>query len=168
MKRTLIILSFILPVIVMTGCQDSTNKVNLLQARIDSLQARLDTAYVPAIGETMNGIVQPHHYKLWMAGSNKNWLLAEYERQELAAGFKRIQKYHRNSAEGTAVAMIYPEIDELKTALKAKDAAAFTKHFGLLTNACNTCHKAMNREYNVITVPTGPSFGNQRFQPAAK
>ena len=33
----------------------------------------------------------------------------------------------------------------------------------LLTNTCNTCHQATRYEFNVITVPNTPAFGNQQF-----
>ena len=38
--------------------------------------------YRPGLGEIMSGI-QTHHAKLWFAGINENWKLADYEVKEL-------------------------------------------------------------------------------------
>lgn len=164
MKRlSLLFLSLALPFSLMVGCGQSGSENAHLQARIDSLQNKLDSIYTPGTGVFMNTIVQPHHLKLWFAGQNKNWALAEYERQELMGGFEKIQKYHKNKPEGTAVAMIFPAMDAVEKAIRDKDAVAFKRNFVMLTNTCNTCHKALKYEFNVIKVPTANSFGDQGF-----
>jgi hypothetical protein len=58
-----------------------------MQARLDSLQNKLDSAYKPGTGALMNTIVQPHHIKLWFAGQNKNWALTEYEKTGINGWF---------------------------------------------------------------------------------
>jgi len=162
MKRLVLVFSMlILLLTAVVGCQGPSSYA--LQSHIDSLQTRLDSAYTPGIGEIMNGIVQPHHYKLWLAGQNENWTLAEYERHQLAGGFKRIIKYHKNSPEATALPMVYPEMDAIEKAIREKDAVAFKSHFVLLTQTCNTCHQATEYEFNLIVVPSVPAYGNQHF-----
>ena len=42
----------------------------------------LSNAYKPGFGEIMNS-VQINHSKLWFAGTNKNWKLAEFEVHEI-------------------------------------------------------------------------------------
>jgi hypothetical protein len=164
MKRLLfLLLSIALPFSLLVGCEQSGGGNAILMARIDSLQTKLDSAYTPGTGALMNTIVQPHHLKLWFAGQNKNWVLAEYERQELMGGFEKIQKYHKNKPEASAVAMIYPAMNSIEKAIKDKDAVAFKSNFIVLTNTCNTCHQALKYEFNVIKVPTANSFGNQSF-----
>ena len=155
---------YILAFTLIAGCNSPSSDTINLQAKIDSMQAQLDSAYVPGTGEIMNGIVQPHHLKLWLAGQNKNWVLAEYERHQLAGGFKRIAKYHKNTPEAAALPMIYPEMDSLESAIREKDAKAFGTHFALLTQTCNTCHQAMKYGFNVITVPSTTAFPNQDFK----
>jgi len=162
MKRlSILILAFSLSMFTIVSCNSSSN--DQLSNQIDSLKSQVKAAYVPGTGEIMNGIIQPHHYKLWLAGQQKNWTLAEYERHQLLGGFKRIEKYHKGTPEATAVPMIYPEITAIEIAISQKDAAAFKNHFVMLTNACNTCHQATKYEFNVITVPGTPAFGNQQF-----
>jgi hypothetical protein len=164
MKRlSLLLLSLALSFSLMIGCGQSGGENAHLQARIDSLQNKLDSIYTPGTGAFMNTIVQPHHLKLWFAGQNKNWALAEYERQELMGGFEKIQKYHKNKPEATAVAMIFPAMNAVEKAIRDKDDVAFKSNFVTLTNTCNTCHQALKYEFNVIKVPTTNSFGNQSF-----
>jgi hypothetical protein len=162
MKRlSVLIILFSLLLGIMFGCNQSSG--DRVASQVDSLKKQLKAAYVPGTGEIMNGIVQPHHYKLWLAGSHQNWALAEYERHQLLGGFKRIEKYHKGTPEANAAPMIYPEINAIEKAIHAKNATAFKDHFILLTNACNTCHQATHYEFNIITVPNTSSFGNQQF-----
>jgi len=168
MKRSiLIIFLFCFIVILFENCGHSA-KTSQLQYRIDSLQQKLDSAYVPGTGELMNNIIQPHHYKLYLAGQQQNWALAEYERDQISGGFKRIIKYHKHSSVAAVVPMIYPELDALKKAIRDKSPDAFNNHFALLTNTCNNCHQATRQEFVVIKIPSTPAFENQNFKPSAK
>jgi hypothetical protein len=162
-RLSILLLSLALPFSLMLGCGQSESQKTHMQASIDSLQNKLNSAYIPGTGEIMNGIVQPHHLKLWFAGQNKNWELAEYERHMLLGGFTRIQKYHKDKPEAAAIVMAFPAMNAIKKAIHDKDEAAFKRNFALLTNNCNTCHQALKCEFNVITVPSANSFGNQRF-----
>jgi hypothetical protein len=54
-------------------------------------------------------------------------------------------------------------MDAVEKAIRDKDAVAFKSNFVTLTNTCNTCHKALKYEFNVIKVPTANSFGDQSF-----
>ncbi|MDB5132190.1 MAG: hypothetical protein JWR02_1939 [Mucilaginibacter sp.] len=164
MKRlSLLFLSLALPISILVGCGQPDSKTTVLQARVDSLQNKLKLAYVPGTGEIMNSIIVSHHLKLWLAGQQKNWVLAEYERHMLLGGFTRIQKYHKGTPEAAAVAMIFPAMDAVKKAIQDKDANAFKSNYALLTNSCNTCHQALKYEFNVITVPTAGRPENQSF-----
>ena len=164
MKRLFVIITvFLSSMAALIGCnQGNSNKK--LQNKIDSLQAKVNNAYVPGTGEIMSNIVQPHHYKLWLAGENKNWQLAKYESHLLAGGFKRIQKYHSGTPEATAVPMIYPQIEAIDLAIRQHDQQQFNRSYAQLTSTCNTCHQATNYGFNVITVPVVKSgFENQKF-----
>jgi len=156
-------LQLVLPLLLFLGCYQPSGNGADLQARMDDLQNQLDSVYVPGFGEIMNGIVQPHHYKLWLAGRHQNWTLAEYERHQLLGGFIRIQKYHKSTSEANAIPMIYPEMEALKKAIGQKDSSAFRQHFVLLTNTCNNCHRVTKHEFNIIIVPATPEYGNQQF-----
>ena len=59
-----------------------TDNSHFLQTQINSLQNKLDNTYKPGLGEFMSGI-QVHHNKLWFAGQNQNWKLADFEINEI-------------------------------------------------------------------------------------
>jgi hypothetical protein len=169
MKRlSFILIALSLPFSLMVGCQQSFDKTPDLQARIDSLQNKVNSAYVPGTGEIMNGIVQPHHLKLWLAGQNKNWELAEYETHMLMGGFNRIQKYHKGKPEAASVVMAFPAMDAIEKAIRDKDINSFKSNYAVLTYSCNTCHQALNCGFNAVTVPSasGGNFDNQSFKSA--
>jgi hypothetical protein len=44
--------------------------------------------------------------------------------------------------------------DEADRAIRARDSAAFTKAYSDLTDACNSCHQALNHGVVVIGVPS--------------
>ena len=165
MKRLIFITAlFALPLGLLLGCAQGES-TNTLQAKIDTLKAVQANTYVPGTGEIMNSIVQPHHYKLWLAGRNHNWELAKYESHLLLGGFKRIQKYHSGTPEANATPMIYPQIAAVENAIKQKDAEKFNQSYLVLTSVCNTCHQATGYTFNVITVPKGSqgSYADQAF-----
>jgi hypothetical protein len=146
-----------------TSCEKPATDAHLASAEIDSLKKQAALAYVPGTGEIMNGIVQPHHYKLWLAGHNSNWKLAAYEADLLNGGFKRIEKYHAGSKTAQAVPMIYPELAAINKAIESKDRDKFDKEFVALTKMCNICHQATGYDFNVILVPSKSAFENQQF-----
>jgi hypothetical protein len=46
---------------------------------------------------------------------------------------------------------------ELKSAIRSKDATAFAKAYASLTDACNSCHRALNHGVVKIRVPNRTS-----------
>ncbi len=62
--------------LLLLACNNLSNETTQLKQRIDTLQKKIDDAYKPGLGEFMSG-VQVHHAKLWFAGKNNNWKLAD-------------------------------------------------------------------------------------------
>jgi hypothetical protein len=126
------------------------------------------TAYVPGLGEIMS-LQQMRHAKLWLAGSQKNWPLADYELDELREGFDDVQKLHATHdgipVGAMAKSLTTPPVEALAKAIDAKDAAVFTKSFDQLTEACNSCHRAAKHGFIVIVRPATSPFPNQKFAP---
>lgn len=124
--------------------------------------------YVPGLGEIMS-LQLMRHSKLWLAGSQKNWPLADYELDELREGFEDAQRFHQTHEDVPVGAMIKSltpaPLEALDKAISAKNSAAFAKSFDQLTAACNTCHRGAKRGFIVITRPTASLFPNQRFAP---
>jgi hypothetical protein len=139
----------------------------VLQAQIDSLNKQLAQTYKPGLGEFMMGI-QVHHAKIWFAGKNQNWKLADFEIGEIKETLEDVKKYCTDRPEIKSLPIIYPALDSLASAVKAQNAKQFEKNFVLLTNSCNDCHKTTNHEFNVIKIPDTPPITNQEYKLARK
>jgi len=133
-----------------------------LQAQVDSLRQELKKSYVPGTGELMSNI-QLHHTKLWFAGSNGSWPLAEYQESLIRSGFKKIQLYHSQKPEAQLVAMIAPAMDSVEEAIHAKDKASFIRQYQFMTSSCNSCHQATKHPFNVIKIPKLPPIDDQEY-----
>lgn len=83
---------------VLSGCNPQAGQIKVLQKRVDSLNAKLADTYKPGFGEFMSSI-QIHHNKLWFAGQNKNWKLADFEVHEIMESVEAIQKYQTERKE---------------------------------------------------------------------
>jgi hypothetical protein len=158
------ILSIIVTALIITSCNQQNDKMENMQATIDSLQKKLDATYKPGLGEFMSGI-QTHHAKLWFAGQNQNWPLANFEVNEIKEALEDIQKNCSDRPEVKAIGMITAPIDSVINSIQHKNPQLFKSGFVLLTNTCNTCHKATEHGFNVIIIPTNPPVTNQDFKP---
>ena len=143
--------------------QNSHSQIDSLQSQIDSLQSQLKNSYAPGFGEFMSGI-QVHHEKLWFAGINQNWKLADFEIHEIEESLDDIKKYCTDRPESKSIDMINAPLDSVSKAIVSKNETEFKSGYLILTNTCNSCHQATNHEFNVITIPTTPPFSNQVFK----
>lgn len=142
--------------------QPQTVKIDKLQSRIDYLENQLADTYKPGFGEIMSSI-QAHHAKLWFAGINQNWKLADFEVHELIEGMDNIIKYQSERKESQLIEMINPALDSVKMAIKSENSDAFKSSYSLLTNNCNKCHADTEFEFNIVKTPTSQQFSNQDF-----
>lgn len=148
----------------LTACTQSNNGgEQALQNQIDSLKTELDNAYQPGFGDFM-GKVQNRHAKLWFAGVNENWELAEFEMHELEEVIEDIRTVYPNREETQSLPIIEPSLETVNNAIKQRDAEAFQKGYLTLTNACNSCHQATKVEFIRIKTPTIPPHSNQDFK----
>ena len=150
--------------IIFLSCNQQKTDNTILEAKIDSLQSRLDKMYKPGFGEFMSS-VQVHHNKLWFAGQNQNWKLADFEINEIKESIEGIQQYQVEREESKRVDIIFPALDSVMQAIDQKNITLFNKSYLLLTNTCNSCHRATKFEFNVVKVPDTPPFSNQVFAP---
>lgn len=125
--------------------------------------------YHPGLGELMTAFVQPRHIKLGLAGNAHNWSYAAYELDELSETFDDVATLvptHDNMPIPAMIAStVKPPMAALDAAIKAKDAAAFTKAYADLTAACNACHQSANHPMIVIQIPAASPFPDQNFRP---
>jgi hypothetical protein len=157
MKQSIILITAVM----MVCCHPKANNEEVLQSRIDSLEA---TAYKPGFGEFM-GNIQVHHAKLWFAGQNKNWELADFEINEINENLEAIKKYCTDRPETKSISIIDQAMDSISIAIAQKNPAKFNQSYINLTTTCNTCHQATSHQYNVIKIPDTPPFSNQDFKP---
>lgn len=156
---------FVLPAVVclMISCKQPDESTAVLQSRIDSLEKKLANTYKPGFGEFMSSI-QVHHAKLWFAGKDQNWQLADFEMHEIGEAIDAIQQYQTEREESKKVGMLKPSLDAVKDAIDKKDPVLFNSSYLLLTSSCNNCHKAVDFGFNVVKVPDTPPFSNQAFK----
>ena len=137
---------------------------NKLQAKIDSLEKKMTNSYKPGLGEFMSAI-QVHHAKLWFAGLNQNWPLADFEIHEIEESLEEIQKFCNDRPEVKSVGMISSAIDSVTNSIGQKDPGLFKTSYTLLTATCNNCHQATEHGFNVVIIPSTTPLGNQDFKP---
>lgn len=159
MQQTItIILAFVI-----FSCKRPADHDQLLQARIDSLESKVADTYKPGFGEFMSGI-QNHHAKLWFAGQNQNWKLADFEIHEIMEAIDDVKKYETDRKESRMIDMITPALDSVNNAIEQRNLQQFNNSYTLLTNTCNNCHKDNDFEFNVVKIPQMQQFSNQDFK----
>ena len=97
---------FLLIMVLLVSCSQGDN-TDKLQSQVDSLQKKLNATYKPGLGEFMLGI-QEHHAKLWFAGINKNWELADFEVHEIGETLGDIKQYCTDRPEVKSIGIIDP------------------------------------------------------------
>ena len=148
--------------ILFASCSNNKTAQPGAQITADSLH-KMIAVYAPGLGEIMGGI-QMHHAKLWYAGINDNWKLAQYEIDELKERFEQARTVESERPEVKMIPLMYPSIDSINEAISHKNLNQFKSGFQLLTASCNSCHSANNFEFNIITIPTTPPVSNQDFK----
>ena len=156
------IFSILLIAICFSGCNHSSD-TNALRARIDSLDQKIAASYKPGFGEFMSSI-QAHHSKLWFAGVNQNWKLADFEIHEIMEALDDIQQFQKERKESQVIGMLNPALAGMDSAIRQKDLVKFREGFTILTNTCNDCHKAVDFEFNQVKIPETSPFTNQDFK----
>jgi hypothetical protein len=131
-----------------------------LAAEPDALPAS-HTEYLPSISDLMIATIQPRHERLWRAERDGDWEFAAYELGNLGGAFKRLGQAHPTEHDISFPDMIASVTEqpfkELNTAIRSKDSAAFAKAYADLTDACNSCHQALNHGVVQIRVPSRTS-----------
>lgn len=150
--------------IMFSTCTQQAGNTRALQNQIDSLQSKLSNSYKPGLGEFMSSI-QVHHDKLWFAGKEQNWELADFEINEIKEIVDDIKKFCPDRPEVSDLGMIEPPLQSVSKAIEQKNSDGFKNSYLVLTATCNTCHQATKHGFNVITVPTVPPFSDQDFRP---
>jgi hypothetical protein len=119
------------------------------------------TEYLPSISDLMIATIQPRHERLWRAEQDGDWEFAAYELGNLGGAFKRLGEAHPTEHDIPFPDMIASvteqPFNELNRAIRSKDSAGFAKAYADLTDACNSCHQALNHGVVQIRVPSRTS-----------
>jgi len=157
----------ILFVFIVTGCRHSQDGQAQLQSEIDALQnqiQKIEEDYKPGFGKLMS-TVQAHHAKLWYAGENENWKLAEFEVHEIEETFEEIVELRgdQHNAAELVPELIDPLLKNVEEAAQNQELIAFNRDYQQLTSGCNDCHLEAGVEFIRIQIPTETGFYNQNF-----
>jgi hypothetical protein len=127
----------------------------------EALPSPQATGYLPSISDLMIATIQPRHERLWLSEQDGNWEFAAYELGNLHGAFDRLGLAHPIEHDISFPDMIASATEqpfkELKSAIQLKDATAFAKAFAGLTDACNSCHQALNHGVVEIHIPNRTS-----------
>jgi hypothetical protein len=105
---------------------------------------------------------QLRHIKLWFAGKASNWKLAAYQTRQIKARLQDAASLYQRLPVNDVTTMAKP-LDAVAAAIAAEDGKAFTKAYGELTTACNSCHETVKLGFIALQTPTGNPFGDQVF-----
>jgi hypothetical protein len=156
-------------VLFLYSCTDEHRKLTTLQSEINYVNAKNDSlekeiqSIKPGLGELMLGI-QVHHNKLWFAGKEDNWELAQFEHDELMEIITQAETIEKERSEVKLFrVMIFPQLDSLELSIRQKNEEHFVSAYTNLTHACNNCHTDTKYSFNKIIIPDHPPYSNQEF-----
>jgi hypothetical protein len=113
------------------------------------------------------GRLQLFSNKLWFAGKNSNWELAEFYIEEIEETMEEVAE-HEIIEDGVKVheqmvAWGLPAIKSLEDEVKQKNLQGFELKYNALVSACNSCHQASKHGFIKIKIPDSPVFTNQIY-----
>ncbi|MEP1095314.1 MAG: hypothetical protein ABJG78_09400 [Cyclobacteriaceae bacterium] len=116
--------------------------------------------------ETM-GYYQRFSHKLWLAGTNENWELADFYTHELEEVTERLIEgdliHDDYNLSNLSESLFLPKIEKVEEAIKEKDEVLFREHYELMLSGCNLCHQATQHAFIRISIPTDTMTFNQVF-----
>jgi hypothetical protein len=134
---------------------------SMAAAGVEAAPSSQASQYLPSISDLMIATIPPRHERLWRAAQDANWEFAAYQLGNLHGAFERLGRAHP-----TTHGISFPDMigsvtgqpfKELNSAIQSKDGAAFSKAYADLTDACNSCHQALNHGVIKIRVPSRTS-----------
>ncbi len=140
----------------------------VLWERVRALEATVNAPKDFPLGETM-GYLQRYAEKIWLAGTDGNWDLADYYSGELGETADDVIQAHLTK-EGVDVSktmaiMLPPALSSVADAVKARNPALFRERYQALVGTCNACHQAAKHPFIQIAVPKGDGANwNQVFR----
>jgi hypothetical protein len=116
--------------------------------------------------ETM-GYYQRFSQKLWLAGGNKNWELADFYVHELHEVTEELIEagviHDGQNLSQLAEAIFEESLDKVDSAIDSQNQVLFRKSYEMFISSCNSCHSTTGHSFIRITVPNDSSIFNQKF-----
>jgi len=116
--------------------------------------------------ETM-GYYQRFSHKLYLAGKNSNWELADFythELEEVSEELIDADVIHDGyNISNLSKEMLLPKIEKVEEAIRKKDEVLFLENYDLMLSGCNLCHQATKHSFIRIITPNDSSVWNQDF-----
>ena len=145
------------------------NQMEALQARQSALQD--NEAPKAELGQQML-MIQIRHARLWAAGEDENWLLAQFQLAELNEALDDVVEQNGDHAalqpqklSVVLPAIMKPAVAQLRTAINDGSKSEFERAYDGLSNACSSCHKAADHGFLVIQRPRTPTLDNLKSAP---
>jgi hypothetical protein len=162
------------------------NEARIPQANAQPGQKTPDLATLAAEIETIKGKLPDqahamqdvgyHFSNLWFAGQKEHWDLANFYWLEVRSHLRwavRIIPVRKDNA-GQEVnlpailqAFENTPLKQLEEAIKAKDKARFDKEYRFTMETCYACHKASDKPFIRLQIPTQPETPIINFDPKA-
>ena len=144
--------------------------VAALAAEIETIKGKL-----PDQAHAMQDVGY-HFSNLWFAGQKENWELAAFYNQEILSHLKwavRIIPKRKDLAgqeidlEAILQAFENSPWTQMKEAISAHDTPAFDKAYRFTLDTCYACHKASDKPFIRLQIPTEPETPIINFDPVA-
>ena len=147
------------------------------EAPASEIQSQLETitGKLPDQSHAMKDVGY-HFSNLWFAAQQHNWPLAEFYNKETLShlhwAVRIIPLRKDNLGQEIDLVKILEAFEngpwtQLKDAIAAKDDAAFDKAYRFTMETCYACHKAADKPYLRLQIPTSPEAPIMNFDPAA-
>lgn len=140
-------------------------QTNHLRIEMKQLMLEKATDYYELADAMTN--LQRHANKLWFAGKNKNWELANFYAHEIEEAMEEIEKREVMEEDINISKLIplmgYPAVKKVEESIKQEDIEAFNLEYANLITNCNSCHKAAKYSMIQIKIPDQPVFDNQIY-----
>jgi hypothetical protein len=149
----------------------SSPDVTALAAEMNAIKGKL-----PDQAHAMQDVGY-HFSNLWFAGRAQNWPLAGFYNQEVLSHLKwavRIIPKRKDLAgaeidlEAILQAFENSPWTQMKEAIASEDAAGFDKSYRFMLETCYACHKASDKPFIRLQIPTEPESPIIHFDPAAE
>jgi hypothetical protein len=116
--------------------------------------------------------LQIRHARLWAAGENQNWLLAQFQLAELNEALDDVVAENGDAAAlqpqrlaDVLPMMMKPAVSRLRDAIDNHDTQAFESAYDGLSAACSGCHRIADHGFLVIQRPKTPVLDNLKAVP---